>query len=80
MKMLVSTEQFFFRDKQERDVFEKLGFQIVYDEFAEEYVIANEYQVVEVEINSLEELIQFTIEYGTTMMYGNKLKIGELCN
>lgn len=71
MKFELSTSKYFYPDKNERIELSKLGFTFRPSEY-KEYVIEG---TQEIEINSLEELIEFSKEFGELIIEDKSIEI-----
>ena len=71
MKFELSTSKYFYPDKNERIELSKLGFTFRPSEY-KKYVIEG---TPEIEINSLEELIEFSKEFGELIIEDKSIEI-----
>ena len=71
MKFELSTSKHFYPDKNERIELSKLGFTFRPSEY-KEYAIEG---TLEIEINSLEELIEFSKEFGELIIEDKSIEI-----
>lgn len=71
MKFELSTSKYFYPDKNERIELSKLGFTFRPSKY-KEYVIEG---TPEIEINSLEELIEFSKEFGELIIEDESIEI-----
>lgn len=78
MKFKLRRTGYFVKDKEHCDKLEKLGFR--FNPLADKYhKYANadpkSYKVPDIEINTIEELVEFTREYGKIVFDGTEIEI-----
>jgi hypothetical protein len=72
MEMIVTTAGFFCPDAEKRKKIESLGFTVYFAQDVEEWYVEGEGRV---QVDTIEQLVQFTKEFGSIVMHVNTIEI-----